>query len=173
MKPSISIYQVEVTSLWPQTAVAESETHNIYVWWWTDMSMKWVGCPNHILTHMQVTSDKPQTIKTKRISYCHCHCHIDYETQRISGLDCKHMTIGYNRNWWNTLYIHKVDLLWVWSGWGVSIITCSILQVRTQVNVLLLLPLLLQVHIYIRLELELHPYDHWPQLKVLKHCINI
>jgi hypothetical protein len=97
-----SIYQVEVTSLWPETAVAESETHNIYVWWWTDMSMKWVGCPNHILTH--TASDKWQT-KTKDSPTANCHIHIDCETQRISGLDCKHMTTGYNRRWWNTLYI--------------------------------------------------------------------
>jgi hypothetical protein len=34
-------------------------------------------------------------------------------------------------------YIYIIDLIWVWSGWRVSIITCSILQVRTQVNVLL------------------------------------
>lgn len=49
-----------------------------------------------------------------------------------------HMTTSHNRRYWNTLYIDKVDLLLVWSGWSASIITYSMIQVWNQVNLLLL-----------------------------------
>ena len=50
------------------------------------------------------------------------------------------MTCSHSRGCWNTLYMYDKDLLWVWSGWGVLIITYSTLQVRNREN-LLLLPL--------------------------------
>ena len=42
-----------------------------------------------------------------------------------------------NRWCWNALYMYYEDLIWLWSGWEVSIITYSMLQVRIQDNLLL------------------------------------
>jgi hypothetical protein len=39
-----------------------------------------------------------------------------------------------------TLYIYEEDLLWVWRGWGASIITYSMIQVRNQETLLVLMP---------------------------------
>ena len=57
------------------------------------------------------------------------------------------MTTNHSRRCWNTLYMYKVDLLWVWIGWDVSIITLHMIQVRNQVNCLLPLPHLFKEHI--------------------------
>jgi hypothetical protein len=35
------------------------------------------------------------------------------------------MTRSHGWRWSNTLYIYKEDLLWVWTGWGVSIISTN------------------------------------------------
>jgi hypothetical protein len=69
-----------------------------------------------------------------------------------------------------TLYIYEVDLLGVWTWWGDSIITYSMIQARNQENLLLQLLLCMSPSI-IRLGLGLSPYDHRPQLKVRKHII--
>ena len=61
----------------------------------------------------------------------------------------------------NTSYIYKEDLLRVWTGWGVSIISTnrgSIIHAHHSFR---------SMRAYIRL--ELHPYDLEPLLKVLKH----
>jgi hypothetical protein len=63
--------------------------------------------------------------ETERIPHCH-HC--DCETKHISGWGCMLMTTGHCSRCWNTLYMNEVDLLWVWTGWGASIITFHNLQ---------------------------------------------
>ena len=35
------------------------------------------------------------------------------------------MTRSHGWRWWNTLYIYKEDLLWVWTGWGFLIISTN------------------------------------------------
>ena len=35
------------------------------------------------------------------------------------------MTRSHGWRWWNTLYIYKEDLPWVWTGWGVLIISTN------------------------------------------------
>ena len=108
--------------------------NTLYVWSRPDLSLKWRGCLNHNLT--------PATSQTPTDSHCH-HC--ECETQHISAWNCLHMTTGHNRRWWNALYMYEEDLLWVWTGWGQSIITYSMTQVRNQVKVNLLLPPLCSV----------------------------
>jgi hypothetical protein len=85
--------------------------------------MKWSGCLNHNLTH--ATSVVPTHSPTPLWLWA----------QQISGWGCILMTPS--RTPWNTLYMYKVDLIWVWSGWVVLIITYSTLQVRNRVNCLL------------------------------------
>ena len=41
--------------------------------------------------------------------------------EQISGCGCILMTGSHCSRCWNTLYIYKEDLLWVWSVWGTSI----------------------------------------------------
>ena len=91
--------------------------------------------------------------ETMRITYFH---HWGCETQHISGWHCILMTTSCSRRCENALYMYKVDLPWVWNGWGASIITYSMMQARNQVNCLL--PLLYLPKSNIRL--KLHPYDH-------------
>ena len=67
---------------------------------------------------------------------------------------------------WNTLYMHELDLLWVWRGLGVLIITY---HDRSGKENILLPPLWLWDQVCIRL--ELHPYGCNPLLKELKHFI--
>ena len=43
----------------------------------------------------------------------------------------------HSRQRWNTLYMYEVDLIWVWGGWGATIITYIMIQVRNQENLLL------------------------------------
>jgi hypothetical protein len=62
----------------------------------------------------------------------------DCETKYISGWCCILMTCSHSSRCWNTIYMYEEDLLWVWSGWGASIIMYSMIQVGTQE---LLLPL--------------------------------
>ena len=66
------------------------------------------------------------------------------------------MTTSHSRRCWNTLHMYEADLIWVWIGWGVSIIACSMIQVSYQEN-LLLLPLWLWAQSYIRFGLSSWP----------------
>ena len=71
--------------------------------------------------------------ETKRI-----YCQSDVRpSMSVSGWGCIHMTVGNSRRCWNTIYMYKKYLPWVWIGWHASIITYSMMQVRTQVNLLL------------------------------------
>jgi hypothetical protein len=79
------------------------------------------------------------------------------------------MTTSYSRRCWNALYMYEVDLRWVWSEWGATMVIYSMLQVRNRENHLL--PLLLTDPAYIRL--ALHPYEHWPQNMIQKHFIYV
>ena len=84
--------------------------------------MKWVGCLNHNLTH--ATSEKPrESPTTTTVTY-------------ISGWHCILTPTNHSMRCWNTLYIYEIDLVWVWTGWGASIITYSMMQARNQVNCL-------------------------------------
>jgi len=67
--------------------------------------------------------------------------------EHISGWGCILMTMSHSWRCCNTLYMYKVDLLWVWSEWGVSIIIHSMMQARNRVNCLLPFSHLFQEHI--------------------------
>ena len=84
---------------------------------------------------------------------------------QISMWVCIHMTVIHSRKCWNTLYMYEVDLIWVWSGVGVVIITYSTIQWETK-----RIP---YYHFSLSIRLGLHPYDHQPQYKVLKHIIHV
>ena len=89
--------------------------------------MHWMGGINHNLQH-EKPSESPNTPT------------FDCETKHISGWGWILMTYSYCSRCWITLYIYKADLLWAWTGWGASIITYIIIQVRNQEKHLLILP---------------------------------
>jgi hypothetical protein len=89
--------------------------------------MHWMGGINHNLQH-EKPSESPNTPT------------FDCETKHISGWGWILMTYSYCSRCWITLYIYKADLLWAWTGWGASIITYIIIQVRNQENRLQILP---------------------------------
>jgi hypothetical protein len=109
------------------------------------MSMKWMRCLNHNL--QQDTSESPSDSPTATLRR---------EAKYISDWGCIHMTARHSRLCWKTLYDGEVDLLWVWSVYGASIIIYSKIQVRNQKNHLL--PLRLWDPAYIRLTLK----SLWP-----------
>ena len=100
----------------------------LYIWTWSYVSMNWVECLNYNLQH-----DTSNFLLLWHESH-----HIS-----VSGLECILLiTTSRCSRWWNALYIYELDLLWVWTGRGASIITYIIIQVRNQENhLLLLLPL--------------------------------
>ena len=51
--------------------------------------------------------------------------HISGLREHISGWGYILMTCSHCWRWWNTSYIYKEDLLWVWPGCGVSIISTN------------------------------------------------
>jgi hypothetical protein len=54
------------------------------------------------------------------------HLHNDTSLpEQISVCDCIHMTASHGRSCWNSLHVYEVDLIWVWSVWGVLIINYS------------------------------------------------
>jgi hypothetical protein len=59
--------------------------------------------------------------------------------EQISVWGCIHMNASHNRRYWNTLYMNKDNLLWVWQARGAAIIFDSLIQVRNPVNHLLLI----------------------------------
>ena len=67
---------------------------------------------------------------------------------------------------WSTLYMYKEDLLWVWTGWGVSITSTNRGSKCESINITL------RSHRE-DIRLGLHPYDLQPLLKVLKHFIYV
>ena len=87
------------------------------------MSMTWVGRCYMTYSTLKVRLQVNHLLPLGRWDHNH-----------ISGWDCILMTTGHSRSCWNTIYIYQVDLLWVWSGWDVSIISYSTLLVRLQVN---------------------------------------
>jgi len=100
----------------------------LYIWTWSYVSINWVECLNYNLQH-----DTSNFLLLWHESH-----HIS-----VSGRECILLiTTSRCSRWWNALYIYELDLLWVWTGWGASIITYIIIQVRNQENhLLLLLPL--------------------------------
>jgi hypothetical protein len=52
-----------------------------------------------------------------------CHCHV---TCHWSVRCCILIISSHGRRCWNTIYMYEVNLLWVWSGWSVSIITYTL-----------------------------------------------
>jgi len=103
--------------------------------------------------------------ETEWLSYHHSDC----ETKHISGWGCILMTPSHGRRCSNALYVYEVYLIWVCSGWGASIITYNMIQVRNRVNLLLPLWLWDQAHIRV----GLLPYDHQTEWEVLKHFIYV
>jgi hypothetical protein len=55
---------------------------------------------------------------------------------------CGNMTVGHGWRLLNTFYRYEVDLVWVWSGWEVLIISYSMSPVRTPLKILRLRPIL-------------------------------
>jgi hypothetical protein len=88
--------------------------------------MKCMRCLNHNLQHD--TSENPSESPTST-TLC--------ETKHISGWGYILMTCRQSSRCWNTSYMYEADLLRVWSEWGASIITYSMIQVRNQENLLL------------------------------------
>jgi hypothetical protein len=92
-----------------------------------DLIWLWSGWGASIIIYsmIHVRNQKPSELPTTATATVR---------QQISGWSCILMTPSHNRRCWNTLYMYKVDLIWVWSGWVVLIITYSTLQVRNRVN---------------------------------------
>jgi hypothetical protein len=67
----------------------------------------------------------------------------------------------------NTFYMYKVDLVWVWSGWEVLIISYSMSPVRTPLRILQLAHSLLEWWY----SLVLWQYGCQPWLKAFKHFL--
>ena len=65
--------------------------------------------------------------ETERIYYCHfdCRCRL------IIHQDCILMTCNHTSRYKNNLFMYEVDLIWVWRGWGASIITYTMIQWET------------------------------------------
>jgi len=57
---------------------------------------------------------------------------------------CGNMTTSHGWRLLNTFYRYEVDLVWVWSGWGVPIISYSMSPVRTPLKILWLAQPLLE-----------------------------
>ena len=89
-------------------------------------------------------------------------------TQHIAVCGCIHMTTSHNRRCWNTLYMYQIDLLWVWSGWGASIIIHSKIQVRNREKDLLPLFFWDPAYTYQVVVASMWPLTIW---KMLKHII--
>jgi hypothetical protein len=84
-----------------------------------EVDLVWVwrmGGPNHILQH--VPSENPTQNPTTGPSPFWVMC-------------CGNMTFSHCWRHLNTFYRYEVDLVWVWSGWEVPIISYSMSPVRT------------------------------------------
>ena len=129
--------------------------HLLYVWSRSGMSMKWMGGRNHILQH--VPSEKPRQNPTAQ------------PTPFIDGMVwcCDIMTASHGWRLLNTFYRYEVDLVWVWSGWEVLIISYSMSPVRNPLKILRLCPLLLEWWY----GMVLWHYDCQPWLKAFKHFL--
>ena len=104
--------------------------------------------------------------ETEWLSYHHQDC----ETKHISGWGCILMTPSHGRRCSNALYVYELDLIWVWSGWGVSIISHSMIQWETE--------WITYYHWDQHSErsditVGLLPYDHQPEWELLKHFIYV
>ena len=109
--------------------------HLLYVWSGSGMSMKGMGGCNHILQH--VPSEKPRQNPTTHNPAHH------FKSDGMVWC-CGIMTTSHGWRLLNTFYMYEVDLVWVWRGWEVTIISYSMSPVRNHDKILqptlLLLP---------------------------------
>ena len=103
--------------------------HFLYVWSESGMSMKWMGGPNHILQHVpkEKPTENPTTVPTP---------------SRVMVWCCTLMATHHTWNMLNTFYMYELDLILVWRGWEVLIISYSMSPGRNPLKILRLCPLL-------------------------------
>ena len=97
----------------------------LYVWSGSGMSMQRMGGPNHIL-QQHVPSEKWFKILQPSPPLL----------EQWYGV-VANMTASHGRRLLNTFYRYEVNLVWVWSGWEVPIISYSMSPVRTPLRILL------------------------------------
>ena len=115
---------------------------------------KWMGGPNHILQHVpsENPTENPTTVPTP---------------SRVMVWCCGIMTASHGWRHLNTFYRYQVNLVRVWSGWEVPIISYSMSPVRNPLKILRLCPLLLEWWY----GMVLWHYDCQPWLKAFKHFL--
>jgi hypothetical protein len=108
-----------------------------------DLLWVWGVCLNHNLQH--ITSEKPSELPTTTT--------LPLQEQYQAGAASLWPDVAIVAGW-NTFYIYIVDLICVWSVWGVSVIRTK----NQQRTLTTRTPLSVSGSIAIRL--ELHAYDH-------------
>jgi hypothetical protein len=108
-----SKYQCGVASLWPQTTVASAETLYIYIWRWSGMSIRWVGC---LKTFNMINDYKSKTERILDTAACCCWFFLPPRVDIVWG--CILMTTSQSRMRWNTVYMYEVDLLYEYEVGG-------------------------------------------------------
>ena len=107
---------VRVASLWPLATVAGAETHYMYIKAICYEYIKGVGLPHpHSSSNLEFPTTASGASLGLNISGWGIHMASSHRHSRRPG---------------NLLNVYNINLLWVWSGWGASIITYSTLQVK-------------------------------------------
>ncbi len=94
-----------VTSLWPSTTVEGAEA--LYI------------CIKKSCYEYELDGGYQSQVLTEDPSANPATSHLG-PIEKISGWSCILMTTGHCSRCWNTLYIYNEDLLWEWTGRGVS-----------------------------------------------------
>jgi hypothetical protein len=91
-----------------------------------DLQCAWSGWGDHIITYSMIQGEKPSESPTTATTVC-------VIPSIISGWGGILMASNHSRMWLGQIwYEYEVDLLWVWSWWGISIIMYNMIQVHTQ-----------------------------------------
>jgi hypothetical protein len=138
-----SIQQAGIASLWPLATVEGADTHYIcmkstyYEYEVDGVPKLWSAARSKI------------QVRNKRITYFH-HCAVGPSIYQVG---VAHMTSGHNRRCWHAWYMYEVYLLWLWSGWGASIIINTCYKWETK-------RISYYHHCDIYIRLALHPHTH-------------
>ncbi len=132
--------QYGVVSLWPLALAMVEGAETFFYIYEVDLLWVWTGWGASIIrtttpAHSPTASVLPPSADIR--------------------LGCGRILMTCSHGWWwsNTLYIYKEDLLWVWTGWGVSIISTNRGSKCESMHNITFRPL----RAYIRV--ELHRYD--------------
>jgi hypothetical protein len=139
-----SIYQVGVASLWPLATVAGAKTHYICIYQ-SFYDYEVCGVSQNIPTH-HATSEKLRELPTAILTVNVRPSIYQVGVASLWPLAC-----------WNTLYMYRAVLLWVWSVWDVS----NISHIPTTSEKPRELPTATSVCETRHIRLVLHPHDHW------------